>query len=83
VAALGLEVRIGVHTGEVELLPDDIRGASVHAAARIMALAGPSEILASSVARGLVEGSELRFTERGTHEMKGFERPVEVFRLEA
>jgi class 3 adenylate cyclase len=83
VAAIGLEVRIGVHTGEVELLPGDIHGSAVHAAARIMALASPTEILASAVTRGLVDGSELRFTERGAHEVKGFERPIEVFRLEA
>ena len=83
VAATGLEVRVGVHTGEVELLPSDVRGVAVHAAARIMALAEPSEILASSVTRGLVEGSGLRLTHRGVHRVKGFDNPLEVFRLEA
>ena len=83
VAGAGLQVRIGVHTGEVELVADDIRGLAVHAAARIMALAGPSEILASSSTRGLVEGSVLELTESGTHELKGFDRPVQVFRLES
>jgi class 3 adenylate cyclase len=83
VAATGLEVRIGVHTGEVELLPSDVRGVAVHAAARIMALAEPSEILASSVTRGLAEGSGLRLTQRGVHRVKGFDNPLEVFRLEA
>jgi class 3 adenylate cyclase len=82
-AATGLELRIGVHTGEVELLADDVRGVAVHAAARIMALAAPSEILASAVTRGLVEGSGLGLEEAGAHEVKGFDRPVEVFRLRA
>ncbi len=79
----GLELRIGVHTGEVELLPNDIGGVAVHVAARIMALAGPSEILCSTLTRGLVEGSGLRFGERGSHELRGFDRPVELFVLEA
>lgn len=79
---LGLELRIGVHTGEVEVLSDDIGGLAVHATARIMALGGPSEVLASAVTHGLVEGSGLRFRERGRHKVKGFELPVEVFLLD-
>lgn len=82
IAAMGLEVRIGVHTGEVELLAHDIRGVAVHATARIMALAGPSEVLASSVTRALVDGSGLGFRDRGAHQAKGLERPVDVFLLE-
>lgn len=78
---LGIELRIGVHTGEVEVLPNDIGGVAVHAAARIMALGHASEIIASSVTRGLVEGSGLRFEERGRHKVKGLERPIEVFVL--
>jgi class 3 adenylate cyclase len=81
VRALGLELRIGIHTGEVDVLPDDIAGVAVHAAARIMALAGASEIVVSSVTRGLVEGSELRFEDRGSHAVKGLERPIQVFLL--
>jgi class 3 adenylate cyclase len=81
VPGIGLQVRIGVHTGEVEQVADDIRGLAVHAAARIMALAGPSEILTSAATRGLVEGSGLVFAERGTHELKGLDRPMEVFAL--
>ena len=79
VRKLGVELRIGVHTGEVEVLPGDIGGVAVHAAARVMALAGPSEILVSSMTRGLAEGSGLRFEERGHHPVKGFDRPMEVF----
>ena len=81
VRGLGIELRIGVHTGEVEVLPNDIGGIAVHAAARIMALGGASEIIVSSVTRGLVEGSGLRFEERGRHQVKGLERPIEVFLL--
>jgi class 3 adenylate cyclase len=78
---LGIELRIGVHTGEVEVLPNDIGGVAVHAAARTMALGGPSEIIVSSVTRGLVDGSGFRFEERGSHQVKGLERPIEVFML--
>jgi class 3 adenylate cyclase len=78
---LGIELRIGVHTGEVEVLPNDIGGVTVHAASRIMALGRPSEIIVSSVTRGLVDGSGFRFEERGSHQVKGLERPIEVFLL--
>jgi class 3 adenylate cyclase len=81
VAGIGLQVRIGVHTGEVELVAEDIRGLAVHAAARIMSLAGPSEVLVSAATQGLVDGSGLTFVEHGTHELKGFDRPVQVFQL--
>jgi class 3 adenylate cyclase len=76
-----IKLRIGVHTGEVEVLPNDIGGVAVHAASRIMALASASEIIVSSVTRGLVEGSDLRFEERGRHAVKGVERPIEVYSL--
>jgi class 3 adenylate cyclase len=81
IRTLGLQVRIGVHSGEVERTANSIAGINVHAAARIMALAGASEILVSSVARGLAEGSGLSFRDAGRHEVKGLERPVEVAEL--
>ena len=81
VRSLGVELRIGIHTGEVDVLPNDVGGVAVHAAARIMALGRASEIVVSSVTRGLVEGSDLRFEERGHHQVKGLERPIEVFAL--
>ena len=81
VAQVGVEVRIGVHSGEVELLPGDIGGIAVHAVARIMALGGRSEIVASLATVGLVDGTGLAFENGGRHELKGFDRPVEVFRL--
>jgi class 3 adenylate cyclase len=68
---LGLEVRTGLHTGEVERAGDDVAGLAVHLAARIMGLAQAGEILASRTVRDLVIGSELHFTDRGEHELKG------------
>ena len=76
-----IEVRIGVNTGEVELVENDVRGVTVHAAARIMALAGPSEVLTSELTRNLVAGSGLKFEERGAHDMKGFDHQITVFAL--
>ncbi len=67
----GLDVRTGLHTGEVERTSDDVAGLAVHLAARIMGLAQPGEILASRTVRDLVIGSELHFTDRGAHELKG------------
>jgi len=81
VSGLGIEVRIGVHTGEVEVLPNDIGGVAIHAASRIMGLGAASEIMVSSVTRGFVEGSSFRFEDHGRHEVKGLEQPVEVFLL--
>jgi len=81
IRSLGIELRVGVHTGEVEVLPNDIGGIAVHAAARIMALGGASEIIVSSMTRGLVEGSDLRFEERGLQKVKGLQQPIEVFLL--
>jgi class 3 adenylate cyclase len=78
VRELGIEVRVGVHTGEIERLPSGIGGLTVHAAARIMSLAGPSEVLASSTTRSLAEGSGLVFQDGGSHEVKGLARPVDV-----
>jgi class 3 adenylate cyclase len=71
VAPLGLEIRAGVHTGEVEPVGEDIRGIAVHVAARVAALAGPDEVLVSSTVKDLVAGSGLRFVDRGEHDLKG------------
>ncbi len=69
--AMGIEVRAGVHTGEVELRGDDVGGVAVHIGARIAALAGPSEVLVSSTVRDLVAGSDFAFADRGDQELKG------------
>jgi class 3 adenylate cyclase len=81
VRALGLDVRVGVHAGEIEVVGTQIAGLNVHAAARIMALAGPSQILASAIVRGLAVGSDLTFREFGVHSVKGLEQPIEVVEL--
>ena len=67
----GLEVRAGIHTGEVELVGEDVSGIAVNIGARISALAGPGEVLVSSTVRELVVGSGLEFAERGPHTLKG------------
>jgi class 3 adenylate cyclase len=71
VTALGLEVRAGVHTGEVELVGDDVAGLAVHIAARVMGEAPAGRVLASSTVRDLVVGSGLRFEDRGRRELRG------------
>ncbi|MDT5154519.1 MAG: hypothetical protein QOI01_6252 [Mycobacterium sp.] len=71
VANLGLSVRVGLHTGEVEMVDGDVHGIAVHIAARIMALARPDEVLVSGAVPPLVLGSGLAFDDRGSHELKG------------
>jgi class 3 adenylate cyclase len=71
VRGLGIEVRAGVHTGEVELVGDRVRGIAVHIAARVAALAGAGDVLVSSTVTGLVAGSGLQFKDRGEHPLKG------------
>jgi class 3 adenylate cyclase len=83
VRAIGLEIRVGVHTGEVELVGDDVRGIAVHTAARVLALAGPGEVLVSATTGGLLEGSGLMLIDAGVHELKGLAGPRQVFRLVA
>jgi pimeloyl-ACP methyl ester carboxylesterase len=68
---LGVEIRAGVHTGEVETVGDDIAGIAVHIAARVMANAGPGEVLVSSSVPPLVAGSGIDFVDRGEYELKG------------
>jgi class 3 adenylate cyclase len=76
-----LPIRVGVHTGEVEFIGGDVRGIAVHAAARVLALAGPNEVLVSSTTSALLEGSELTLVDAGTHELKGLAGARQVFRL--
>jgi class 3 adenylate cyclase len=71
VDALGLSVRCGLHTGECELLDDDVGGIAVHISARVNALARGGEVLVSSTVKDLVIGSDLDFDDRGTHELRG------------
>jgi class 3 adenylate cyclase/alpha-beta hydrolase superfamily lysophospholipase len=68
---LNIQVRVGVHTGECEVIGEDLGGIAVHIGARVMAHAGPDEILVSSTVKDLVAGSGLRFESRGAHALKG------------
>jgi class 3 adenylate cyclase len=78
---LGIEVRVGVHAGEVEVRGADIAGMAVHIAARVAALAGPSEVLVSSTVREIVTGSRRAFAEHGEHELKGVPGRWRVYSL--
>jgi class 3 adenylate cyclase len=69
--SVGLDVRAGVHTGEVELRGNDVSGVAVHTAARVSALAGAGEVLVSKIVTDLVPGSGIRFLDRGEHDLKG------------
>ena len=69
--ALGLSIRAGVHTGEVEVAAGDVRGLAVHVASRVMALAGPSQVYVSATTHDLVADSGLTFVDAGSHELKG------------
>ncbi|HLE78733.1 MAG TPA: adenylate/guanylate cyclase domain-containing protein [bacterium] len=71
VKSLGIETRAGLHTGEVEMLGNNIGGIAVHIGARVSALAGPGEVLVSSTVKDLVAGSGIDFQDRGTHTLKG------------
>ncbi len=71
VRKLGIEIRAGLHTGECELIGNDVGGIAVHIAARVSAKAGAGEVLVSSTVKDLVAGSGLRFQDRGTHALKG------------
>jgi class 3 adenylate cyclase len=69
--AIGLSIRVGIHTGEVEFVGGEARGLAVHAAARVMSVAGPDEVLVSSTTRDLLEGSGVVLEDAGAHELKG------------
>jgi class 3 adenylate cyclase len=81
VRGLGIEVRVGVHTGECEVRGDDLAGLAVHIAARVMGMAGPSEIWVSGTVKELVAGSGLSFTELGAFSLKGVPDPRTLFRV--
>ena len=71
VRPLGMDVRVGLHTGECELLDDRVGGIAVHIGARVASTAGPGEVLVSSTVKDLVAGSGIRFADRGMHSLKG------------
>jgi class 3 adenylate cyclase len=80
--SLRLEQRAGLHTGEIELAGDDVRGLAVHLAARVAGAAAAGEVLVSSTTNALLIGSGLTTTSRGTHELKGIDGQVELFAVE-
>jgi class 3 adenylate cyclase len=79
--AIDLPIRVGVHTGEVEFVGDDVRGKAVHTTARILGLAGPNEVLLSSATADLVDSPDLIVEDAGLHELKGLTGARQVFRL--
>jgi class 3 adenylate cyclase len=72
-AGIGIQLRTGLHTGEVELRGDDVGGVAVHVAARVMAAAEPGEILVSRTVRDLAAGSDVALEDRGRHLLKGLD----------
>jgi len=81
VAELGIRVRVGLHTSEVEFAGGQVRGVAVHTAARVASLAGPGDVLVSSTTRELLEGSGLALESRGEHELKGLSGARAIFAL--
>jgi class 3 adenylate cyclase len=79
VRPLGLEIRAGLHTGEVELMSEGIGGIAVHIGARIMALAGAGQVFTSRTVRDLVAGSGLQFAAQGSQRLKGVDGSWELF----
>jgi class 3 adenylate cyclase len=78
---LGIQIQAGVHTGEVEVDGDAVRGIAVHIGARVAALAGPSEVMVSSTVKDLVAGSGLAFDDAGEHELKGVPDRWHLYRV--
>jgi class 3 adenylate cyclase len=79
---LGVDLRAGLHTGEIELIGADVAGIAVHIAARVLAQAGEGEVLVSSTVKDLVAGSGINFIERGEHELKGVPGAWRLFAVE-
>jgi class 3 adenylate cyclase len=78
---LGLEVRSGLHTGEIEIVGDDVAGIAVHIGARVAALAGPGEVLVSRTVKDLVVGSQVAFEDKGIHRLKGIPDKWQLYAL--
>ena len=78
---LGLSIRAGIHTGEVDVAAGDVRGFAVHVAARVMALAGPDQVYVSATTQELAADSGLAFADAGVHELKGVSGARQLYRL--
>ena len=81
--AMDIDVRAGIHTGEIELRGDDIAGLAVHIGARVSGLAGPCEVFVSSTVPPLVAGSGIKFTDRGEYNLKGVPGEWRIFSIDA
>jgi class 3 adenylate cyclase len=80
--SVGLQIRAGVHTGEVQLLDKEVRGVAVHEAARVMALAGANDVFVSATTHALLgASSSLQFESRGSHDLKGIDGPRDIWAL--
>jgi class 3 adenylate cyclase len=79
VRGLGIEVRAGLHTGEIEMVGADIGGLGVHIAARVMDLAPPGSVMVSRTVKDLAGGSGFEFEDAGTHELKGIPESWQVY----
>jgi pimeloyl-ACP methyl ester carboxylesterase len=77
--SLGIEIRAGLHTGEVELSERDVQGIAVHIAARVVALAEPGECLVTRTVKDLVAGADIQFADRGRRNLKGLAEAIELF----
>lgn len=78
---LGLEIRAGLHTGEIEIRGGDVAGMTVHQAARVQGVAGSSEVIISASVRNLIAGAGITLEERGPHALKGIAEPCELYRV--
>jgi class 3 adenylate cyclase len=81
VRAIDIDIRAGVHTGEIETVGDDVRGIAVHVAARLLALAGSDEVVVSQTTADLIEGSGMELEDIGEHELKGLPGMRRLYRL--
>ena len=82
VCTLGIEIRVGLHTGEVETVGEGLAGIAVHTGARVAAAAQPSEVLVSRTVADLVAGSGIPFRDRGTHLLKGIRGDWQLYAVD-
>jgi class 3 adenylate cyclase len=80
---IGIDIRAGLHTGECEMIGDDLGGIAVHTGARVSALAGAGEVLVSSTVKDLVAGSGIEFSDRGEHQLKGLPDAWRIYAVES
>jgi class 3 adenylate cyclase len=78
---VGLKIRSAVHTGEVELAGEEIRGLAIHEASRMLEMAGPDEVMLSSVTANLVSDAGFELVDRGEHDLRGLDHPRHLFQL--